>query len=74
MSAETLQLLRAYEALPPQEQQAFVRELFRRHPAVDLSERGIDAAQAADLRARLKTFAEDWERPEMSVYDETPAR
>ena len=24
---------------------------------------------AADLRARLNTFAEDWERPEMDIYD-----
>lgn len=30
---------------------------------VDLQARGIDAAQAAALRARLQTFAEDWERP-----------
>jgi hypothetical protein len=74
MSAATLQLLRAYEALPPHEQQAFVRELVRRHPAVDLRDRGIGQAQAADLRARLRTFAEDWDRPEMSIYDEAPAR
>jgi len=39
-----------------------------------LHDRGIDEAQAADLRARLKTFAEDWERPEAAIYDETPAR
>lgn len=74
MSADTLQLLRAYEALPPQEQQAFMHELFRRHPTVDLRKRGIGEAQAADLHARLKTFAEDWNRPEMNVYDETPPR
>lgn len=42
--------------------------------AVDLRDRGIGEAQAADLRARLKTFAEDWERPEASVYDKDPAR
>jgi hypothetical protein len=36
---------------------------------VELNERGIDEQQAADLRDRLKTFAEDWERPEMDVYD-----
>jgi hypothetical protein len=35
----------------------------------DLRERGIDEAQAADLRARLKTFSEDWESPEMDIYD-----
>jgi hypothetical protein len=36
---------------------------------IDLAERGIDPAQAADLRHRLQTFAEDWDRPEMDVYD-----
>lgn len=34
-----------------------------------LEGRGIDEEQAADLRARLLTFAEDWERPEMEAYD-----
>jgi hypothetical protein len=42
--------------------------------AVDLRARGIDEAQAADLRARLKTFAEDWDRPEAAIYDEDPPR
>ncbi|MBI1926926.1 hypothetical protein HYR99_22115 [Candidatus Poribacteria bacterium] len=37
--------------------------------SIDLQARGIDEAQAADLRARLATFAEDWESPEMSLYD-----
>ena len=41
---------------------------------VDLRSRGISEAQAGDLRARLKTFAEDWERTEASVYDKDPAR
>ncbi len=36
---------------------------------IDLRERGIDKAQAAELRARFATFAEDWESPEMNVYD-----
>lgn len=36
---------------------------------VDLREHGINREQAADLRARLSTFAEDWERPEMDIYD-----
>ena len=38
--------------------------------SVDLRERGIDEAQAADLRTRLGSFVEDWNRPEMDVYDE----
>ena len=37
--------------------------------SVDLSARGIDEVGAADLRSRLATFAEDWDSPEMSVYD-----
>jgi hypothetical protein len=41
---------------------------------VNLRDRGVGEAQAADLRARLETFAEDWERPEASVYDQDPAR
>ena len=35
---------------------------------VDLAARGIDEAQAADLRARLHTFAADWDQPEMDIY------
>jgi len=41
---------------------------------MDLPSRGIDEAKAADLRARLKTFVEDWERPEASIYDEDRPR
>jgi len=36
---------------------------------VDLRARGIDETQAADLRARLTTFVEDWSSPEMDIYD-----
>ena len=41
---------------------------------VDLPARGIDETQAAELRARLKTFASDWERPEADIYDQDPPR
>lgn len=34
-----------------------------------LSAYGIDEAQAADLRGRLRTFEEDWNRPDMEGYD-----
>ncbi|MBI3465871.1 MAG: hypothetical protein HY000_22870 [Planctomycetes bacterium] len=37
---------------------------------IDLRARGISEEQAADLRSRLRTFADDWDRPEMDVYDE----
>ena len=59
------------------ELQAVRRKLMEIAPeesAIDLRECGIDERQAADLCARLKSFAEDWERPEASVYDNTPAR
>jgi hypothetical protein len=35
----------------------------------ELRTRGISEAQAKDLRARLATFAEDWDSPEMDIYD-----
>jgi hypothetical protein len=46
------------------------------HPAepIDLRERGIGESQAADLRRRLGSSAEDWDRPEMAAYDELPPR
>ena len=37
--------------------------------AIGIGEHGIDTLQAAKLRARFSTFVEDWESPEMSVYD-----
>lgn len=44
------------------------------HTDVNLQEMGMSKLQAADLRARLQTFAEDWDREEASVYDEHPSR
>jgi hypothetical protein len=40
---------------------------------VSLRERGIDEVQAGELRARLMAFAEDWDDPAMSVYDDYEA-
>ncbi|MFH7028255.1 MAG: hypothetical protein ACHBN1_23355 [Heteroscytonema crispum UTEX LB 1556] len=37
--------------------------------SVDLPYRGINQEQAADLRYRLRSFAEDWERSQMDAYD-----
>ena len=37
--------------------------------SVDLAVRGIDQSQAAELRHRLAMFADDWQRPEMDIYD-----
>ena len=59
---------------PEQVNQSRVLVTFLESDTVDLRARGIDGAQAAGLRARLKTFAEDWERPEADIYDQDPAR
>jgi hypothetical protein len=36
---------------------------------IDLRARGISEEQAGDLRAQLAAFTEEWDSPEMSVYD-----
>jgi hypothetical protein len=37
--------------------------------AVNLAGHGIDRSQAEVLRNSLTTFADDWNSPEMSIYD-----
>jgi len=37
---------------------------------IDLRVRGIDEAQAAELRWGFGAAAEDWDRPEMDVYND----
>jgi len=36
---------------------------------IDLQARGINETQAAELRAQLGTFGEEWDSPEMGLYD-----
>lgn len=40
---------------------------------IDLRSRGIDVAEAAELRTRLHAFADDWGGPEMACYDDYDA-
>jgi hypothetical protein len=42
------------------------------HP-IDLAAQGIDPEQAQILRTSLATFSEDWNSPEMSLYDDYDA-
>lgn len=61
------------ELLEPAPQSAEARVVVTFLPttsAVNLSDRGISTEQAADLRSHLRPFAEDWDRPDMDVYDE----
>lgn len=54
---------------PPEDADGRVIVTFLSAEKVDLAGREISEEQAADLRRRLSTFAEDWDRPEMDVYD-----
>ncbi len=36
---------------------------------IDLRSHGIDANQAREIRESLASFADDWDAPEMDVYD-----
>ncbi len=47
---------------------------YRGSESVQLRSRGIEEGQAHDLRQRLGAFAEDWDRPEMAIYDDMPSR
>ena len=40
---------------------------------VELQGRGIGPEQAGELRDRLKVFTEDWDSPEMDIYDDYDA-
>jgi hypothetical protein len=72
--AERRLVLNRLRELAEQQQGSRLEEAASIYGSVDLESRGIGHAQAGDLRARLKTFAEDWDRPEASIYDEDPAR
>jgi hypothetical protein len=47
----------------------YVIVTFLESNTINLQTRNIDKGQAANLRARLATFAEDWDKPEMNIYD-----
>jgi hypothetical protein len=59
------------EPAPTQQETRVVVTFISSPSQVDLRDRGIDQAQAEDLRARLKPMSDDWNRPEMDIYDET---
>jgi hypothetical protein len=61
------------ETAPPVSEARVVVTFLPELGAVDLTGRGISPAQAMDLRHRLSAFTEDWERPEMDIYDDDQA-
>ena len=46
---------------------------FLEHKYVDLVANGISQAQAGQLRERLASFSEDWDNPDMEIYDDYDA-
>lgn len=50
----------------------FVQFLKERLPkqGISLEQAGLSREQAVNLRARLKTFEDDWNAPGMEAYDE----
>jgi hypothetical protein len=54
---------------PTNVEEARVIVTFLAEGSIDLGKRGIDELQAANLRARLSAFTEDWDQPEMGAYD-----
>jgi broad specificity phosphatase PhoE len=66
----TAEILAELAKLTPAERQEIVRRLAEMDTgSIDLGSRGIDPRSAAELRARLERFAEEWDSPEMSAYD-----
>ena len=55
----------------PEEAQVIVT--FLTASVLDLAARGIDEAHAADLRARLRAFAPEWDTSEMDIYNDYDA-
>ena len=51
------------------DERSFIVTFLPKSSSVDLPSRGINHEQAANLRARLQSFAEDWQRPDMEAYD-----
>jgi hypothetical protein len=52
---------------------ASVIVIFAKSNDVDLESQGIDTEQAQFLQASLATFSDDWDSPEMSIYDDYEA-
>jgi hypothetical protein len=58
------------EPAPSAEEARVIVTFLPDNGSVDLASRGINPTQAENLRARLKSMQEDWQRPEMDAYDE----
>jgi len=57
------------EAAPTTGETRVIVTFLPTNSAVDLASRQIGPEQAESLRARLKAFEADWQRPDMDAYD-----
>lgn len=55
--------------MPSELAESKVLVMFLNGQQIDLKERGIGKQQAHDLRNRLSSITEDWNMPEMDIYD-----
>lgn len=55
--------------LPSDVDEAKVLVTFLQPREINLREHGISEKQAAELRSKLSVMEEDWNSPEMSIYD-----
>jgi len=70
----TIEILNELAKMTPAERREIAQRLAEMEGGkVDLRSRGIDTHDAAELRARLQRFAEDWDSPEMNAYDDYDA-
>ena len=49
--------------------EAVEEKIVREKGKVNLQEKGINETEAMNQRHAFATFAEDWENPEMDIYD-----
>ncbi len=66
-------LLAVIEQLPDQQLRSLLeiaRSLSLEDKSINLQELGIPEEQAAELRSRLSSFSEEWNSPEMDIYDD----
>jgi hypothetical protein len=70
----TAEILAELTRLSAEERRQIARRLAELEGAV-IDRRGdvLPAVEVAELRARLDRFAEEWESPEMSIYDDYDA-
>ncbi len=66
----TADILNELPRLTPHERRQIAERLVELEDAAQESPTGVMPAEAAaDLRTRLASFAEEWDSPEMSNYD-----